>query len=357
MEKLKDLIYIFSNNTFENLIIAICLFLFIVLLKILIVKYFFKVTRKIVKGTKNTIDDNFQKALEKPLKFLMNFLSIYIVIYFLANSMNSISVINLANKFLKIIQVIVVAWSIYNLTLENSTIYKRIQRKSKVNLTIVPFISITIRLMVIIISVSIIAREFGFTGFIAGLGISGLAFALAAQDTFSNLFGGFAIVLDKPFSIGDWIQTPDIEGVVEDITFRSTRIRTFAKALVTVPNSKLANSNITNWTQRNSRRITFILPIAHNIKVKVLRVIIDDIENMLKSHKNVNNEVIIVNLNELKKGSLDIYVYFYTDVIEFLEYQKVKEDINLNILEILEKNNTTLAQEYRYIYVNEINRV
>lgn len=357
MENLQDLIYIFTHNKPRNLILSIVMFISILLFEKLLLKYILPTIRKLVKSTKNTLDDNFQKSLENPIRLFIIFFSIYIPIRFLAESINQINTINLSYKFLKISIVIFLAWSICNLTLQNSIIYKNMKNKNegKVNLIVFPFMSIIIRIIVIVISIAIIARELGFTGFIAGLGISGLAFALAAQDTFSNLFGGFAIVLDKPFSIGDWIQTNDIEGVVEDITFRSTRIRTFAKALVTVPNSKLANSNITNWTQRNSRRITFILPIVHNTKSDILRKIIFEIEEMLRNHEKVNDEVIIVSLEQLKKSSLDVYIYFYTNIVDFLEYQKVKEDINIKILEILEENNSSLAQEFRYIYIDKLN--
>ena len=96
-----------------------------------------------------------------------------------------------------------------------------------------------------------VAQEWDYRidGFIAGLGLGGLAFSLAAKDTLSNVFGGLVVILDKPFSIGDWIKTPSVEGTVEDISFRSTKVRTFAQALVTVPNATLANEPVTNWTR------------------------------------------------------------------------------------------------------------
>ncbi|MFA1822484.1 mechanosensitive ion channel family protein [Virgibacillus oceani] len=117
----------------------------------------------------------------------------------------------------------------------------------------------TLRIVIIAISFSIIAQEFGYdvNGFVAGLGIGGLAFALAAKDALANMFGGIIIITKKPFTIGDWVLTPSVEGTVEDISFRSTKVRTFAQALVTVPNATLSNEPITNWSKMGKRQITF----------------------------------------------------------------------------------------------------
>src|SRR5690606_15315239 len=103
--------------------------------------------------------------------------------------------------------------------------------------------------IIMAIGAAIIADEFGYNinGFVAGLGLGGLAISLAAKDALANLFGGIIIITEKPFTIGQWIQTPSVEGIVEGISFRSTKIRTFAQAIVTVPNNTLANEPITNW--------------------------------------------------------------------------------------------------------------
>ena len=353
MFELKKLISILTNNSLQNLIIAIGIFFGILILKKIIIKYIFKTIKKFVKKTENKIDDNLQKAIESPIMNLITFSALYLSVYYLIYNSKYKDLVIVCNKFLKLSLVVCFAWIIYNLTLENSIIYINMKKnkKNKINPIVFPFISIIIRISIIIISIGIVAKEFGFTGFIAGLGISGVVFALAAQDTFSNLLGGMAIVLDKPFSIGDWIQVPEIEGVVENITFRSTRIRTFAKALVTVPNSKLANTNIINWTQREVRRITFTLALSNNTKVNLLKETINDIEKMIKNSKVVSDEIVIVNLNEIKKDGVEVYIYFYTICVDFLEYQKAKEDINLGILDILQKKNIEIARESKDIYI------
>lgn len=372
MEKLtvKSLLYMLLGdymNDFEaifnalidskiyDLLAAFGIFFAFFLLKRFIVKHVYKAARKFVKNTKNNIDDNLEKAVQTPLKFFIIVLGIYFSLRYLGIKLSNKELLYISFRLLKVSEVVVITWIVYNLTLENSVLYEGIQKRYnvKVNRIVFPFISIIIRIIVLVISISIVAKEFGFTGFITGLGISGLAFALAAQDTFSNLIGGMVIVLDKPFSIGDWIQTIEAEGIVEDITFRSTRIRTFAKALATVPNSKLANTNIINWTQREERRIHFILSVSHDTKRKNLQKVINEIEYMLETHEKVNKELIIVSFNEFKSSSLDILIYFYIKVIEYKTYMKMKEEINFKIMDILEKEKVRLAKPCNTIYFND----
>jgi MscS family membrane protein len=198
-----------------------------------------------------------------------------------------------------------------------------------------------------------IAEEWGFNinGFIAGLGLGGLAFALAAKETVSNLFGGIVIVTEKPFTIGDWIKTPSVEGTVEDITFRSTKIRTFAQALVTVPNSTLANEPIINWSKMGKRQITFHLGVTYSTSREQLQTIARRIELMLIEHKEIHNDTIIVRFDRFNESSLDIYLYFFTNVTSFADYLSIKEDVNFRIMAILEEEGVNMAFPTRTLVV------
>lgn len=321
------------NTPVERIVISLgIIFIFVIINKHITAKVI-KFTVKLVEKTTNKIDDNLIAALNAPIKLLIMFIGVYLSFEYLDKG-NLYNCTGQNSKVIKTSIVIVIGLFIYNLTLKDSVLYCKIQEKNT-NKILFPFVSIIIRLVIIVICVSIIAKEFGFSGFITGLGISGLAFALAAQDTFSNLFGGIVIVLDKPFAIGDWIQASDIEGIVEDITFRSTRIRTFSKALTTVPNSKLANINIINWTQRGMRRIHFKFTISYDSSPDKIKTVVDKIEHMLENNEKVSDELIIVSFNEFKSYGFGIFIYFYTPIIDYKQYEKVKQEINLNILFIL----------------------
>ena len=202
------------------------------------------------------------------------------------------------------------------------------------------------------ISASIIAQEWGYdvNGFVAGLGIGGLAFALAAQDSLSNFFGGIVIILDKPFSIGDWILTPNVEGTVEDINFRSTKVRTFAHALVTVPNATLAKNPITNWSKMGRRRITFNLGVTYTTPKEKLAKCVAGIETMLRTHEEIHPETIFVTFDSFNSSSLHIFIYCFTNTTAWGEFLKVKENVNFKILEILEQEGVSVAFPSRSVY-------
>jgi MscS family membrane protein len=334
MKELEDIIKVLFQISISKYLIAVIVIVLAITINKYIVNNIFTHIIRLAKKTKNFADDSLVRALEKPTKLYIILYSLYLSLRII--DFDGLNVNTVTSDRLKMVFVVIVAcYFLYNLTLENSLLYTRMHRGDGGNTIVFPFISIIIRLIIVVIGISCIAREFGFTGFIAGLGISGIAFALMAQDAFSNLFGGMIIVLDRPFAIGDWIQTSQVEGIVEDITFRSTKIRTFSMAVATVPNSKLANENIINWTQRKLRRIHFKFTIKFDTEVEKIEGIINEIENLLKEHEKIDKDLIIVSFNELSTYGFGIFVYFYTNELNYTCYEKLKEEINIKILKIL----------------------
>jgi MscS family membrane protein len=235
------------------------------------------------------------------------------------------------------------------------------------------------------ISFLLILIKFGvdIRGVLASLGIGGLAVALAAQNTLSNFFGLIKMIADKSFSIGDWIQTKDLEGTVVQIGFISTKIRTFDNALITVPNSTLANSSIKNWNKRKiGRRIKLNLTLTYNSKKENLQKAIDDIKAMLQNHphiitsEKVNYQEInqfykqeqkltsiddkygikttlLVYLDKFNDSSIDILVYTFTKTTSWDKWLEVKEDILFKIWQIIEQNNLEFAFPSSSIYIEK----
>lgn len=355
MEELKALLEVLINSTTKNLIISAIILIFFIIIDKFIVSRILRLIKKLTQKTKNNFDDIIEAAVKEPITQFIKYIGFYYGILYLALMKKSDIVLEFNNKILKAVIIILITWFIYNLTREKSLVYERMKCRcdNKSNKILFPFVSTTIRIIISVVSISIIAKEFGFSGFITGLGLSGVVFALAAQDTFSNLFGGIVIAFDRPFTIGDWIEAEGIEGVVEEITFRSTRIRTFAKALIIVPNSKLANSNIVNWSKREERRIIFKIPISNkNKSIKILRSIAK-IEQRLISNEKVSNESLIVNLDELKLGYNNIFIYCYIPCKDYLEYKKMKQEVNLIILSALEEEHVDLAVNINEIYIKD----
>lgn len=327
----------------NKLIVAVVIIIFSSLIDKFLIDFLFSYASRLTKLTKNKHDDNIVKALKIPIKLLIFGIGMYLALRIVDIDSMPSEFLSTA-KYLKILIVLTVGFFAYNLTLESTLFHSKcVKDEDKTEEMCFPFVSIMIRATIVIIAISIIFREFGLTGFLTGLGVSSVVVALAAQDTCSNLFGGMMIVLDKPFLIGDWIQTTEIEGVVQEITFRSTRIKTFANAIVTVPNSKLTNNNIINWSKRSDRRIYFKFIIETNTLVERVKKLIEELEIMIKENEKVSDELVIVSFNEFSACGLGIFIYFYTTEIDYRAYEKVKEEINLVILSLLEKNKVKLA--------------
>lgn len=337
MEQVEEIIKALLKVNISKYIVALIIIAFALIINKYIITRIFDYAIRLVKKTKNYADDSLVRALEKPIKLYITLYSIYIslmIIDFDGLKVNSLT----SDRLKKVFIIIVICYFFYSLTLENSLLYRRMKR----NNIVFPFISIIIRLVIVIVGISCVAREFGFTGFIAGLGISGIAFALMAQDAFSNLFGGVIIVLDRPFAIGDWIQTSDIEGIVEEITFRSTKIKTFSMAVATVPNSKLANENIINWSQRGLRRIHFKFTIKFDIPVENIKSSLERIKDLLNNNEKIDKELIIVSFNEISTYGFGVFIYFYTNEMNYIKYEALKEEINIEILRILREEEVEL---------------
>ncbi len=223
------------------------------------------------------------------------------------------------------------------------------------------------------------------TGLVASLGIGGLAVALAAQDTLSNFFGLLKIIFDESFSQGDWIQTSDVEGTVVEIGFISTKIRTFDNALITVPNSKLANTPLKNWNRRTyGRRIKMHIGVTYSAKKENLRAAIEDIKNMLQTHPDIITPekidhrsirrrykeagkflsiedklgiktTLLVYLDNFGASSIDILLYTFSKSTNWEEWLKVKQDVMYKIMDILAKHDLEFAFPSQTLYFDSEN--
>ncbi|WLR51998.1 mechanosensitive ion channel family protein [Bacillus tianshenii] len=339
---------------FEQWLVPVLIFLGFLLLRKIFTKYIFKLILRMAKKVNSDILTHVFTAFESPLRSLFVILGIYI-------SMQYVPALNpyeeTIMKFIRSGYVILIAWGLYNLSSASSLFFWELNERFKIKIDqiLVPFLSKTLRFIIIAITISIIAQEFNYdvNGFVAGLGLGGLAFALAAKDALSNLFGGIVIITEKPFSINDWIKTPSVEGTVEDITFRSTKIRTFAQAVVTVPNATLANEPIMNWSMMGKRQITFNLGVTYHTSKDQMQRVVSEIEAMLKAHDGVHPETIFVKFDTYNDSSLDIFLYFFTNTTAWEEFLNVKQDINFRIMEILEQEGVQVAFPSRTLYVEK----
>ena len=184
---------------------------------------------------------------------------------------------------------------------------------------------------------------------VAGLGIGGLAIALAAQDTLANLLGSFTIFADKPFVVGDLVNVAGYDGVIEKVGFRSTLLRTMDKTLVVIPNKKMIDSPLENLTLRNLRRVKFNVGVLYGTSSEVIRTISDQITEYIQTHKETTEDT-LVTLDSFGESALNIQILYFIEIVDYNAYMKIKEEINYKVMEIVLKNEAKFAFPSRTLY-------
>lgn len=204
---------------------------------------------------------------------------------------------------------------------------------------VIPIIRKVLRVFVVIIGGLFILQnlDVNITALLAGLSIGGLAVALAAQDTLKNFFGSLMIFLDKPFSIGHWITSGEIDGTVEDVGFRSTRIRTFRNSLYYVPNGRLADSAIDNHGLRQFRRFFMHIAITYDTPPDLIEVFVQGLRKIVDNHPKTRKDFYIVEFNEMGDFSLRIMFYIFFAVPTWPEELKVRHEVLIEIVRLAEK--------------------
>lgn len=187
------------------------------------------------------------------------------------------------------------------------------------------------------------AWGYDVAGLVAGLGIGGLAVALAAQDTLANLFGYFVILADEPFQIGDFVIFDGVKGTVERLGLRSTRIRAPDQSLITVPNRTVMNASITNWSRLRKRRLEMTLGIEYGSTPQQVLSVVQAIREMLQGHELVERDSVVVQFVAFNESSLDIMIICFVNTPDWADFQAAKQDINLKIMGLLAERGVPIA--------------
>lgn len=297
-----------------------------------------------------------ESAFYNPLRVFINLLGVYIAILFLRQPLEiTDKIIGIVTKAFQIISVIIFAKGLAASLTPESTIAKKVKKKTnrEIEDSMFDFLLKVLRGAIYVVAGFIVITLLGINlnGLVAGLGISGVIVTLAAQDTAKNLFGGIVIFLDKPFVVGDWIEISEYEGTVEDITFRSTRVRTFENSLVNIPNSVIANVSIINWSKMEKRRYKTNLCIQIDTPLEKLEKFQKRVKEMLQERDAIYDDSIIVKFDEIKDDGINILVCSYTDSVDYPSYLAEKENINRKIMKILREENIELAYDTKTVYV------
>lgn len=351
-------IYDFFSMYLSSVIVLAVSFIAAQIFKGYFAGFIINVFHRLLSRTRLRVEKDSMEFLKKPLKLI--FISTVMFFAFITqkNLMADYPLLlSFVIKMYRLTIILCIIYFIYAAVPVIMSAFNRLKHPDSILLddTLLIFFAKIIKAVIVIIAVLIVLGEFGvnINGLITGVGLGGLTFALAAQDTASNIFGGLVIISDKPFAVGDWIQTASIEGTVEDISFRSTRIRTFDDALLVVPNSTLSSASITNWSKMNKRKVKFNIGLTYNTAPSQVKNIIADIETFLNSHKDIVSDTPLVKLDEFGSSSLNIMVMFFTSQTSLAELKRVREEINYEILDVVHRHESSFAFPSTSVYMEK----
>jgi len=214
------------------------------------------------------------------------------------------------------------------------------------------------KVMVSVVIILPVLQVMGITisGMLAFGGVGGLIVGMAAKDLLANFFGSFIIYMDRPFKVGDWVRSPDrnIEGTVEKIGFRVTCIRTFDKRPLYVPNAVFSSISVENPSRMSNRRIKETIGLRYQDSGKMATVL-EKVEQMLRAHPDIaTNQIVMVNFNSYGPSSLDFFIYCFTKTTDWATYHRIKQDVLLQIMEIIHAEGADCAFPTRTIQVESM---
>ena len=221
---------------------------------------------------------------------------------------------------------------------------------------LLPFMNTVVKYVIIALGAIFILQELNFdvAALIASLGVVGIGISLASQDTVGNLFGFAAIVSDNPFKVGDFIKTPNVTGIVEQVGMRSTRVRQLDQALVTVPNNLLTNAIVLNWSRLEKRRLNVTLTLTYSTTSEQMRAVVEAIRNLLQNSEDIDPESVIVHFVDFSASSLDVLVICQILVADWREFTSLKETLYLEIMGIVEELGISFAFPSQSLYIEDM---
>ena len=361
---------ILELKLFDNTILTYLCFLSSILIGSLILiplsSYILKLLLNVFgSGVGQNDKAKFNTFLKKPIKYFLFLVVLYVSSMFLdfsefmSNNESSFGIINIISKTFNLLLLVTVFWTINrSIDFVGFKLKKRaLETESKVDDQVIPFAVDTAKVITTILGiVMILGNVFNvnIAALVTGLGIGGVAFALASKESLENLLGSFTIFFDKPFTVGDIVTLGGVTGIVEKVGFRSTRIRTFDKSVVTVPNKNIISSELDNLGARPVRRVKFNIGLTYDSSVNNIKAIVNDIQHLIDKHPDTNNDGKVRFLN-FGPSSLDIMVLYYVNSPDWEVLINTQEKINYSIIDIVSKHKCDFAFPSTSVYIEKNN--
>jgi len=309
------------------------------------------VNRLIMRAEKTTIiyDEAVLKAFKAPVAFLIWLFGLSVAATIVLSQNADLTIFNYLPQVKKLGVTLAISWGLIRFihNIEELYVQHCVQNNKEVDKTLVHAVSQLLVISVVVTTVLAAMQLFGLpiSGLLAFGGIGGAAIAFASKDLLGNFFGGLVVYLDRPFKVGDWIRSPDkqIEGTVEFIGWRITRIRTFDKRPLYVPNGIFLTISVENPSRMLNRRIKTTVGLRYQDADKV-DTITRQVKQMLREHPEIDTtQTLFVNLVEFGSSSLNFLIYAFTKTTNWVKFQAVQHDIYLKVLRIIAANGAECA--------------
>ena len=343
-----------SGVNISEIIIALAIFLFFLLLRGIFSKFVVKRLENYVSKSSNNFDNSLVSSMEGPAKFFPIVLGFFVSTSYLTIETQAAEFLETVNRSLI---TILIFWTFHQIIGPFSVVVRSVG--DLLSRDLLNWIIKAIKVLIFILGIAAVLELWGIKigPIIAGLGLFGVAVALGAQDLFKNLISGILVLVERRFQVGDWIYVDGvIEGTVESIGFRSTVVRRFDKSLATIPNFQFAEKAVINNSQTTNRRINWLIGLEYRTTSKQLSDIKGQIENYIKNNKEFSTDgdtFLTVNIDQFAASSIDIRLICFTKTNKYLEWMQVKDTLAIEIKSIVEKNKASFAFPSTSIYVEK----
>ena len=360
--------HFFEQEIWGNTVRAYFMFAAIILVGLLLKRFVSRVASQLLfKLFKKFADevkiDTFIALLLKPFEFFITVATLYLAINQLKHPLE-IAVLHyhkvdgkskvleaftlgeLLDKIFLFLIILSFFWIILRIIdfVAHVFMYRAAKSENKADDQLVPFLKELFKFIIYFIGFFVLLGyvfEVNALSLITGLGIGGIAIALAAKESLENLIGSFTIFIDKPFTVGDLVKVDGVEGTIEKVGFRSTVLRSTDKTTIIIPNRAMIDGVLENLTRRNYRRVKFNVGITYETDSEKIKAIIDDINNFLANNEHTTDSS--VTFDSFADSALNIQVLYLVENIEFNNYLKVKEEVNFEIIDIVQKHGSSFA--------------
>lgn len=343
-----------------EVLLAVVVFFVFLFARRLFSRFIIRTTKAIAKRTASGLDDEILEAIEEPLRFVFVVIGIYA-----AGQVAPFP--EVVNQFLDMVVRSLIAftifWTLYRCVEPLSFLLDKLTGlfgTDGLRDSLRGFFAKLGKFIIACLGVVAVLEEWDFNvaAVLGGLGLVGMAVAFGAQNLISNLFSGIAIFLDHMFEKGDWIRTPDVEGTVEDIGFRTTKIRRFDKALVTIPNAMLGGAAVVNFSRMTNRRIYWVIGLQYCSTEGQLKAVVQAINDYVRGSDDFETDptkaTTLINVDSFNNSSIDIMFYCFTKTTDWGKWMIIKEELAYRIKAIVEENDAAFAFPSSSLYVEKL---